>query len=436
MVSESSVQESFAPRPAASTMLAAVSAWPLLAGMSLLMVGNGLVVTLLGVRAASKGFATLVTGIVMSGYFAGFFAGTWLTPRIIGRVGHVRVFAALASIASVAVLVHSILVDPISWTAMRALTGFSFAGLYIVAESWLNATASNHTRGRLLAVYMLTQYVGLAAGQALLGAADPGGFALFILSSIVVSVAVVPILLSAGVAPPFETPAPLSPRALFKVSPLGALGAISSGLTQGAFWSLGAVYVTAINLSVGWVAIFMTSVTLGGVILQWPVGHLSDAFGRRKVIVLVSVCGAMACIAGGMVAEHSTLGLIAAACVFGGMTLPLYSLSVAQTNDYLDAKQMVAASSALVLFYGTGSIFGPLLASASMEVFGPNGFFWYLALVTGWLGLFTLYRMTVRPEKPVGEQGPYVPVLARVSPLAASAGQVEAAPSETGEQTT
>jgi MFS family permease len=421
MASESELQvPAGAAGPLNPTLAAALSAWPLLAGMSLLMVGNGLAVTLLGVRATSEGFATLVTGIVMSGYFAGFFAGTWLTPRIIANVGHVRVFAALASIASVALLVHSLLVDPISWTAMRAVTGFSFAGLYIVAESWLNTGTGNRTRGRLMAVYMITQYIGLALGQALLGTADPNGFALFIVASIVVSAAVVPILLSANPAPAFETPTPMSPRQVFRASPLGALGAVTSGLTQGAFWSLGAVYVTAIQLSVGWVAIFMTSVTIGGVLLQWPVGHFSDVIGRRKVMVLVSVAGAAACLAGGALAGTSTLGLIAAACVFGGMTLPLYSLSVAQTNDYLEPAQMVAASSALVLLYGTGSIFGPLIASAAMEVFGPNGFFWYLAVVTGWLGLFTLYRMSVRAAKPLAEQTPYVPILARRSPLSAA----------------
>ncbi len=418
MASESELQ---VPAGAAGmhspTFTAAVSAWPLLAGMAMLMVGNGLAVTLLGVRATSEGFGTLVTGIVMSGYFAGFFAGTWLTPRIIASVGHVRVFAALASIASVALLVHSLLVDPVSWTAMRGLTGFAFAGLYIVAESWLNTGTSNSTRGRLMAVYMLTQYSGLAVGQAMLGTADPGGYVLFIVSSIVVSIALVPILLSARPAPHFDTPTPMSPRQVFRASPLGALGAVTNGLTQGAFWSLGAVYVTALGLSVSWVAIFMTSVTVGGVLLQWPVGHVSDIIGRRKVMFLVSVAGAAACLVAGALAETSTIGLIAAACVFGGMTLPLYSLSVAQANDYLEPAQMVGASSALVLLFGTGSIFGPLVASAAMEVFGPIGFFWYLAVVTGSLAVFALYRMSARAAKPLPEQTPFVLRLARRSPL-------------------
>ena len=402
------------------TLTAAVSAWPLLAGMSMLMVGNGLLVSLIGVRAANEGFANLVTGLVMSGYFAGFFAGTWLTPRIIENVGHVRVFAALASIASIAALVHSLWVNPVSWMAMRALTGFSFAGLYVVAESWLNAGSANQTRGRLLAIYMLSQYGGLSVGQLLLGAADPNGFALFILSSIVVSAALVPILLSPRPAPSFEAHAPLGLRALIRISPLGAAATTISGLTQGAFFSLGAVYATAIGMSVGMVAVFMAAVTLGGSLLQWPIGRLSDAVDRRHVIALVSFGGAGACVVAALVAEQSFIGLIVASCVFGGLTLPVYSLSVAHTNDYLRPDQMVSASSGLVVLYGTGSIFGPMLSSFAMDLAGANGFFWYLVAVTSLLGLFTLYRMTVRQTKPLDEQTPYVPLMARSSEWSAA----------------
>ena len=417
MASEPVVQ---APAAAPNvTLSAAVSVWPLLAGMMVLMIGNGLLLALLGVRATSEGFSNLVTGLIMSGYFAGFFAGTWLTPRIIETVGHVRVFAALASIASIAALVHSLWVNPAGWIAMRGLTGFSFAGLYIVAESWLNASSHNRTRGRLLGIYALSQYTGLSLGQLMLGAADPNGFALFIVCSIVVSAALVPILLSPRPAPAFEAPSPLGLRALMRVSPLGTAATFISGLTLGAFFSLGAVYATEIGLSVAMVGVFLAAVTSGGSFLQWPIGRLSDTFDRRHVIVLISFAGALASISAGLVAAHSTLALIVVGTVFGGLVLPVYSLSVAHTNDFLKPEQMVSGSSGLVVLFGAGSIFGPMLAAVAMDVSGPAGLFWYLAATTGLLGIFTLYRMAVREPKPLDEQSPYVPLLAHSSELAA-----------------
>jgi MFS family permease len=413
MASDSGLPVSAAASSGNSTLAATVASWPLLAGMAMLMVGNGLLVSLLGVRASNEGFANVVTGLIMSGYFAGFFAGTWLTPRIIETVGHVRVFAALASIASIAALVHSLWIDPVSWIAMRALAGFSFAGLYVVAESWLNAGSGNETRGRMLAIYMLTQYSGLAVGQLLLTAADSDGYVLFILSSIVVSAALVPILLSPRPAPRFEVSAPLGLRELIRISPLGAVATTINGLTQGAFFSLGAVYATAIGMNVAGVAVFMAAVTLGGSFLQWPIGRFSDAIDRRLVIALVSFGAAAACIAAGVLAQSSLLGLIVASSIFGGLALPVYSLSVAHTNDHLKPEQIVAASSGLVVLFGTGSIFGPLLASAAMDLSGPSGFFWYLAAVTGTLGVFTLYRMTASAPVPMEDQAPYVPLMAQ-----------------------
>lgn len=412
--------ESAAPKASTHpTLDAAAAAWPLLTGMACLMIAAGLQGSLLGVRASLEGFPTLVTGVIMSGYYAGFFAGSLLTPGIVQRVGHVRVFAALASIASVAVLVHSLLVEPVTWIAVRATTGFSYAGLYVVAESWLNERSGNQTRGRLLSIYMLTQFGGLAGGQLLLSTGDPGGFTLFILASIAVSIALVPILLSARPAPAFEAPSPLGLKDLFHVSPLGFLGALGSGLVQGAYSGMGAVYAATLGLSIGSISLFMASVTIGGAVLQWPVGHLSDRIGRRRVIIFVTFAGALACVGAALVGDRSLAALIAAAVVFGGLALPLYALSVAQTNDYLRADQMVAASSGLILLYGTGSIFGPIASSAAMSLVGPDGFFWYLALVMAVLGLFTVYRMTVRPAKPVDEQTRYAPAIPRRSPLAA-----------------
>ena len=218
------------------------SAWALFLGMGLLMLGNGLQASLLGIRAGAEGFGTGATGLVMTCYYLGFLAGSILTPKVVKNVGHVRVFSALASLASVAALVHSVFLDPFTWGAMRFVTGFAYAGLYVVAESWLNDRATNETRGSLLSVYMVVLFGGLAGGQLLLNVADPGGFLLFVLASVLVSLALVPISLTAGPAPEFDAPTPVGLLELYRVSPLGVAGAMGTGLAHGVLFGMGAVY--------------------------------------------------------------------------------------------------------------------------------------------------------------------------------------------------
>ncbi len=392
-------------------MLAAVaSCWALLLGMSLLMLGNGLQGSLLGLRAAIENFPTTVTGFVMSGYFIGLFLGSMLAPRFVGRVGHVRVFAALASLASASVLVHVIFLDPITWTAMRIVTGLSYAGLYIVAESWLNDRATNENRGQLLSIYMVVSLSSMAVGQLLLNLADPGGFVLFILVSVLVSIAVVPISLTAGGAPRFVTPRPVSPRELYTISPLGVLSSFGTGLAHGAFFGMGPVFAEKAGFSTAWVSYFMGLMLLGGVLCQWPVGRLSDRFDRRKIIAVTTFLAAAVAILAVPASHVSFWGFFVLVCLFGGLSLPLYSLSVAHTNDYLEPDQMVGASGTLVLIMGMGSILGPILTGFFMSGLGPNAFFLVLGGAHALIGVFALYRMTRRAPKPLAEQGPYVPV--------------------------
>ena len=250
-------------------MMAAVSStWALLLGMALLMIGNGLQGTLLGVRASLEGFATSTTGILMSGYYVGFLAGSALAPRLVARVGHVRVFGALASLASVAILVHALFVGPATWLAMRLMSGFAYAGLYVVAESWLNEEATNATRGRLLSVYMVVSLGGVALGQALLNLADPSTPDLFVLVSVLVSLGLVPMLLSASRMPAFEAPSAVGVRQLYDATPTGVLGMFITMIAQGAFFGMGAVYASEVGLSVGEISLFMGLALLGGVLLQ------------------------------------------------------------------------------------------------------------------------------------------------------------------------
>lgn len=399
---------------------AITASWALFLGIALLMLGNGLQGTLLGLRATLEGFPTLVTGLVMSGYYTGFLAGSTVTPMLVKRVGHIRVFAALASLASTSALIHAVFLEPIVWIAMRLLTGFCFAGLYVVAESWLNNMADNTTRGQLLSVYMVIVFGSIACGQFLLNLADPGSFELFILISVLVSFALVPISLTPHPMPDFTTPANLSLKRLYKISPLGVIGSLGVGTAQGALFGMGAVYAKSIGLSLGEIAWFMAIIVIGGVVFQWPAGHLSDKFDRRRIITLITFsAAAIACVIVFLPTTSSWV-LFPLVCLFGGLCLPLYSLCIAHTNDYLEPEQMVAASSSLVLIGGIGSSVGPLMVSALMSGIGPAGFFWFLAAIQASIGVFAIWRMGIRKAKPLEEQGHYAAIPFRTSPVVAA----------------
>lgn len=399
--------------------LDAVSAtWALLFGVSLLMFANGLQSTLLGVRSEMEGYQTVVTGVIMAGYYVGFLAGSMMTPRIIEGVGHVRVFAALASSASIAVLVHGIMVDPVTWTLMRLLTGFSYSGLYIVAESWLNGRSDNVTRGRLLSIYMIIQFASISAGQLSMGFGDPQSIMLFIIASIAVSAGLVPMLLSRNPAPEIDVTAErLSLRTLYRISPFGLTTSGVAGLLYGGYSGMGAVYATQSGLSLFGVSLFVSLIMAGGALLQFPIGSLSDRFDRRKVIIVCAFAAFAASVAAGSIGSRNVPLLMGIALFFGGFSLPLYSLAVAYTNDYVPRSQVVSASAGLVTVYGVTSIFGPLLSSFAMELTGPEGFFWYMASLMGALGVFGVLRSFVRSSRPSDEQAPYLPALSRQSPL-------------------
>jgi len=401
----------FSPEPVAAgaSMRAVVgSAWALLVGLGLLMLGDGLQMTLLALRASLEGFPTAVTGVLMSSFYVGFLGGSVLAPGIVRRVGHVRTFAALASLASACILVHAVFVGPLAWAALRLASGFCFAGIYVVAESWLNDAASNETRGQLLSVYMVITYVGFGLGQLLLNAADPLGYELFILTSVLISVALVPLLLSASPAPHSAGVEPMSLRALYRVSPLGFLGAVATGMAGGALFGMGPVYAQAIGLSVAQVSLLMSAPVVGCVCLQWPIGHLSDRFDRRRVLTAVTWLAALAA-AAATVAARDFLELLVVIALLGGLSLPLYALSVAHANDFLERRQMVAASAGLVLASGIGAVAGPAAASLAMDALGPSGFLWFVAAIHAALGVFAFYRMARRPARPLEDQGPFAP---------------------------
>ncbi len=389
------------------------STWPLLLGMGVLMLGAGLQSTLLGVRATLEGFPTLVTGIVMSCYYVGYVLGTVVAPPMLRQIGHIRVFAALAAFASIAILVQGCFVNPFAWSAMRLLSGVCFAGIYVVAESWLNDRASRANRGRMLAVYMLVLYVGLGAAQFLLIVSNPHTTTPFMLVSVLISLAMVPIVVSARQMPARATPDKLRLRDLYGNSPLGIVAITVSGLISSIIFSMGPVYARLSGLETKSIATFMAVSILAAVVTQYPVGRLSDRVDRRTVIA--GICTFAMLVAGSIVAFPSmprALFLILSA-LFSGFVLTLYSLSVSHVNDKLEPGQMVAASSALLLLNGTAAAIGPVLAGSLMSVFGPPAYFATLGALCGVLAIFDLWRKARRRPVPPSQKEPFVGVQPR-----------------------
>lgn len=393
-------------RRPASFATALTSSWAILLGFGILMLGDGLQGTLLAVRADLEGFSATLTGLVMSAFYLGFLLGSIMTPRLTIRVGHIRVFAACAALSSAAILVHALIVTLPVWIAMRLISGFCFAGLYIVAESWLNDCAGNETRGKLLSLYMVVTYIGVGAGQLLLNLADPFDFELFILVSILISVAVVPLLLSAGSPPKFRDSVRISLLQLYRLTPLGLVSMFAVGMVTATFFALGPVYAQRIGLDIRDTSYFMSAAVVGTVLLQGPIGALSDHFDRRRVLTLVTILTAISAAVCIPAEQVSIVALFFAIALFGGLAFPLYSICIAYTNDHLKPNQMIAASGALVLVGGLGAVIGPLSFAALMDYFGNQALFWSIAAVHGMTGLFAIYRMVRSPPIPLDRQIP------------------------------
>lgn len=393
------------------------TSWPLLLGVLLFMVGNGMQGTLLGVRGAIEGIGTYQMSVVMSGYFAGFLFGSQMTPVMIRRVGHVRVFAALGSLISAVLILYAAVPHWLAWAALRVVIGFSFSGVYITAESWLNASSTNETRGQALSAYMIVQMIGIVAGQVLMNTADPAGWMLFVIPSVLVSLAFTPILLSVAPAPTFAEVQRLNFRKLFAASPLGVVGMFVMGGVFSAVFGMASVWGTQAGLSVPQISIFIASIYIGGLIAQYPIGWISDRMDRRRLIFFVSAVGSVAMLAAFLLAPGFWL-LTLLGAVIGGVANPLYSLLVAYTNDYLDNSDMAAASGGLLFVNGIGAMMGPPITGWLMEAVGTGGFFLYLSLLTAFLAGYAAWRMTRRPSMAPEDTGAFTVISPSATALA------------------
>ena len=404
------------------------SSWALFTGYFILMVAHGFQGNLLGVRSVIEEFNFLATGSIMSGYFVGYFIGANSIPNLVGRVGHIRVFAALASMASLSILIHAVFVNPIIWTMARFVTGFALVGIFIVMESWLNDRANNRTRGQLLSVYMFITLIGISLGSLLLNFSSPDKYEPFILISLLLSFALIPILLTKRKAPKFKKQGFINIKGLFKTSPLATVSMFCTGLIHSALFSLGAVYAAKMNFTILEISLLLFIITVCGGLFQWPIGYFSDKSDRRLIIIICTFVAAvfafLAIYVSGASLENMYLAISADRNkilffiffgIYAGMAIPLFTLNLAYINDYMEKAKFVSAGAGMQIIFGLGAMMGPFLCSTLMSAFGTNGFFIYLLIFHLIIGLFGLYRIT-RREAVENPDNTFTPLPRNITP--------------------
>ncbi len=389
----------------------------LLLSIFILMAGGGFMPSLVSIRLEAAGVGAPLIGLVGSAYFAGLTIGSLQVARVIRRVGHIRAFAFFVSLLSASTLAYALHEAAWLWGALRLIDGFCIAGVYVCLESWLNDRAEPSERGAVLAAYMVALYAGQGLGQFLLNLSDLSPARPFLLASILLSLAVAPITLTRAASPVLGDYRALSMRGLYTASPLGMVGAAITGVMLGAFFGLGAVYARRIGLDLAATAAFMSTVILGGVVLQWPLGWLSDRFDRRAVILGVFAGTAAVALAIALLGAPGML-LLPMAGLFGGLSFALYPLCVAHTNDRLTTAERVGASAGLVLVYSAGAAAGPLAGAASMSALGATGLFLFVTACAAGALAFGLWRVAVRPPPPSERQQSYQP-LPQTTPMSA-----------------
>ena len=401
------------------------NSWALFTGFAVIMISHGFQGNLLGIRAVLENFNFIATGTMMSGYFVGYFIGARIVPNLISTVGHIRVFAAFASIASLAVLMHSVFIHPVTWFFLRVITGFSMVVIYTVAESWLNDRSSNKNRGKVLSIYMIILYGSIGFGMFLLNFSKPENFQPFILISVIFSCALIPILLTKRKAPTFKKITTMNMRDLYNASPLGAVCALLFGATQSAFFMLLAVYGASMNFSIFEISFVTFLVGISGAISQYPVGYLSDKLDRRTVIIYSSFGASIFAIMAifsvktmflpeGLASSKSWFFIFLV--LFSFCSLPIFSQILAHTNDFITKDKFVAAGAAVQFTFGLGAMTGPILCSFIMDLMGPNGFFIFHIFFHLIIGFFGIHRMKARPVKE-NPDSQFVPVPQTITPI-------------------
>lgn len=382
----------------------------LLLSAAFLLMGNGLQGILTPIRADIEGFSAMAIGVLGSAYFAGSIIGCLICPHVVKRVGHIRSFAVLAATASATILIQALIINLVIWGTLRIVMGFCFAGLFMVIESWLNDKTNNETRGRVLSIYTTINLTVITFGQLMMDLSSPAGATLFIFVSILLSTSILPIALTESMAPPPLLEVKLRLRWLFNASHMGCVGCFCSGLTNGAFWTLGPVFALKSGMSIKSVAIFMSVAVIGGALSQWPLGRISDTMDRRKVIGFCCLLAGSMGLGLTLVQGYSVTGMWFLIFMFGVFAFPVYSLSVAHANDSVSREDFVEASSGLLLISGMGAIMGPLLASKLIQHFGQPTLFLFTGVVHGLTGILAYFRITQRERVPIEERENFISI--------------------------
>jgi MFS family permease len=371
----------------------------LLVGIAFLLTGHGIQITLIPLRAAAEGWTPFEIGVIGSAYYVGFVAGCVAAPYVIRHAGHIRAFAALVSLCAAATLVQAVVVAVAPWIVFRVLFGATFAGLYMIIESWLNDRATNQNRGTIMSVYIGVNFAAITIGQLMVTLDTPTSFTLFALASIMVSLSTVPVALTKSAQPAPIAVARIRPRALYESSPVGIVGVTVVGIANGAFWSLVAVYAIGEGLASSQVAVFTGLATIGGALAQWPAGRISDRIDRRIVLIVLLVLAATVGVALAFVPIADGLW-VPLAVLFGVTTLPTYAVAAAHAYDHAPPGGFVATAAGLLLANGVGAIIGPLLAAGLMQATSTSMLFLFTALAQGGLALFAIARMKTRAAPP------------------------------------
>jgi MFS family permease len=399
----------------AITMLSFIA---LFTAVFIFMLGSGLLGTILSLRMSFEGFPEQIIGLILAGFYVGIVLGAFLCPSLVRRVGHIRSFAAFAATGSVSVLLHALWVSPLSWGLLRLINGLSMTGLYMVVESWLNECAAPETRGRVLAVYMALTFLGLGSSQFLIKVGDVRSQDLFLIVGMLFSLCLIPVVVTKSITPPPPKTAQLNIRKLLRQAPLGMFGCLTAGLINGSFYTLGPIFGLKMGTSISAVAWFMSITIISGLALQWPVGSLSDYCDRRAVLAVLSLLIALISLAIIGAGGRSLALLLALTAAYGGPGFTLYPVAVAHTQDHISAEEILPVSSALILFYGIGASFGPVLSSKLMAVCGPSGLYVFISVCGALFGATSYYfwkRKPVEVEKPVA----FIP-MPRTSPEAST----------------
>jgi MFS family permease len=381
----------------------------------ILLAGNGLQGTLLPVRAGLEGFSPFSIGLMGAAFYAGYILACFFAPKVVARAGHIRSFTVFGTVASAAQLMHVVWLDEIAWWGLRFVTGMCLCGLYMVMESWINERSGKEHRGRILSVYQIVNLGAVTVGQLLLNLYEPAGFQLFVVGSVLVSVALVPVALTRTTAPqPLQEVQIRIPR-VYTISPVGVIACLTVGLVNGAVWTIVPLFAQSALTSIAELSLLMSLIIIGGAVFQWPLGRWSDKVDRRLVIVAICVGGGISGLGMMFMGDMSRVLMFALAFVYGGFTFSLYAIAIAHANDHAAPEDFVEIASTLILVFSIGAVVGPVIASAVVEWLGPKSFFAYSAVVHFLTAAFTIYRMQMRAAVRAEEKEDFIPV-PRASP--------------------